>query len=135
MIRYQDNLLGVAANKLKGFFVGWINPQSPETHVEILKNSDFVILAIDDKSDNVIGFITAITDHVLCAYIPLLEVLPEYQGRKIGVELVDRMLKKLDSFYAIDLQCDPELLKFYEKFNMKQTTGMMIRNYDRQSGQ
>jgi hypothetical protein len=28
----------------------------------------------------VIGFITAVTDKVLSAYIPLLEVLPAYRG-------------------------------------------------------
>ena len=37
------------------------------------------MLARDDAG-RVVGFVTAISDGVLSAYIPLLEVLPEYQG-------------------------------------------------------
>ncbi len=38
---------------------------------------------IDDINNKVVGFITAISDGVISAYIPLLEVLPKYQNMKI----------------------------------------------------
>lgn len=82
----------------------------------------------------VVGFITAITDHVLSAYIPLLEVLPSYQGQGIGLELVQRMLEKLNSIYMVDLLCDPDLQPFYARAGMQPASGMLVRNYHQQSG-
>ena len=134
MIAYTDSVEGITPDQLDGFFVGWPNPPSPETHLRLLLNSDHVVLAVDDETENVVGFITAISDGVLAAYIPLLEVLPAYQGRGIGSELVRRMLEKLREFYAVDLMCDPELQPFYARFGMMPYSGMIIRNYERQSG-
>ena len=90
---------------------------------------------MDGDSGNVVGFVTAISDHVLCAYIPLVEVLPAYRGRGIGSELVRRMLHRLSDLYAVDLLCDAELQPFYAALGMHPATGMMMRNYERQSGQ
>jgi len=134
MITYQDTLSGISAEMLKGFFVGWPKHPSPERHFELLRQSAYVMLAKDDETGRVIGFITAITDHVLSAYIPLLEVLPEYQGKGIGKELTTRMLKKLDQFYMVDLICDPDVQPFYEKVGMSRYTCMKVRNFDRQDG-
>jgi ribosomal protein S18 acetylase RimI-like enzyme len=134
MIWYTEDLNGITAEKLKGFFVGWPNPPSSETHLTLLGHSDEIVLAIDDESGRVVGFITAHTDKVLTAYIPLLEVLPAYQGQGIGSELMRRLLAKLDHLYAIDLMCDPEVQPFYERLGMRPAAGMMIRHYDKQSG-
>jgi ribosomal protein S18 acetylase RimI-like enzyme len=133
-IEYIYSAEGITANQLHGFFVGWTNPPSPETHLELLKNSDEVVLAVDTESGNVIGFITAITDNVLAAYIPLLEVLPDYQNQQIGKTLVEKMLARLRDFYMVDLLCDADLQLFYEKFDIRRGTGMFFRNYDRQAG-
>lgn len=135
MITYRTNLNGISAEMLAGFFVGWPNPPSPETHLRMLQQAYRVVLAVDDKANRVVGFVNATGDGVLSAYIPLLEVLPEYQMLGIGAELVQRILKLLDNLYMIDLTCDKQLQKFYERFGMKPSTGMMIRNYARQSGE
>ncbi|KKW17145.1 MAG: GCN5-related N-acetyltransferase [Candidatus Magasanikbacteria bacterium GW2011_GWA2_50_22] len=119
---------------LQGFFVDWPNPPATETHLRLLKNSDMVVLAIDTKTRLVIGFITAISDRVLSCYIPFLEVLPAYQGRKMGQKLVRKMLQKLKSVYMIDLMCDKKLQGFYKRFKMQPSTGMISRNYKNQSG-
>lgn len=102
--------------------------------LEILKGSTHVVLAIDDESGHVIGFINAVGDGILAAYIPLLEVLPDFQHRKIGTELVRRMIDKLKGYYMVDLMCDDDLRPFYERFGMKPAGGMVIRNFKRQSG-
>ena len=133
MIAYTDSVENVTAENLKGFFVGWPNPPSPEMHLKLIAKSDHVVLAVDEETNNVVGFVTAISDGVLSAYIPLLEVLPAYKGRGIGKELVQRMLEKLSGLYMVDLLCDPELQPFYERFGMKPAFGMMLRNYERQS--
>ena len=134
MINYTDSPEGIGPDDLKGFFVGWPNPPSPDKHLEILIKSNAIVLAIDETTGQVVGFINAISDGVLSAYIPLLEVLPEYQKQGIGTELVRRMLSKLSGLYMVDLLCDKELQPYYERFGMKPITAMMIRNFDRQSG-
>jgi ribosomal protein S18 acetylase RimI-like enzyme len=134
-IRYTDALAGITSDQLRGgFFAGWPNPPTPETHLRLLRGSSAVVLAIDDETGDVVGFITAVSDGVLAAYIPLLEVLPAYQRQGIGAELVRRMLARLSDHYMIDLLCDPELQPFYARFGLRPATGMLARNYDRQSG-
>ena len=135
MITYTDSLVDVTVEHLQGgFFVGWPNPPSPQTHYRILANSSAILLArIADGT--VVGFITAVSDHVSCAYIPHLEVLPAYQGQGIGSELVRQILEKLRYLYMIDLVCDPPLQPFYERFGMQPVVGMVLRNYDRQAGE
>ena len=73
-------------------------------------------------------------NRILCAYIPLLEVLQGYRGHGIGSELTSRMLTKLESFYMVDLLCDPALQSFYESRGMSRTVGMMIRRCNLQAG-
>ncbi len=135
MIVYTDSLEGITADALRGgFFVGWPNPPDTETHLRLLKGSDHVLLALDDATGNAVGFVTAISDGVTCAYISHLEVLPPYQGRGIGMELMRRMLEALRELYMIDLLCDEEVQPFYARLGMRRAAGMMVRNYDRQSG-
>lgn len=134
MILYTDDLSGVTPGWLAGpYWAGWPNPPLPEDHLRILQGSYAVWLAIDDETQQVVGFINAISDGVLAAYIPLLEVVEPYQGRGIGSELVRRMLVTLDHLYQIDLMCDDDLRPFYERFGMRPSGGMIIRNYDRQN--
>ena len=133
-IVYLESADTLELNQLGGFFVGWTNPPTTATHLRLLQNSAEVVLALDQEADQVVGFVSAITDGVLTAYIPLLEVLPEYQKRGIGRELMRRMLTRLDKFYMVDLLCDAPLQPFYESVGMQPATGMLKRNYERQSG-
>ncbi len=134
MIIYTDSIGGIGPTDLRGFFVGWPNPPSPDTHLRVLAGSDHLVLARDDASGRVVGYVTAITDGVLAAYIPHLEVLPEYQGQGIGTALMRRMLATLETLYMIDLLCDEDIQPFYARLGMRPATGMMVRNYARQSG-
>lgn len=134
MITYTTSVQDLTAGQLAGFFVGWPKPPTPETHLRLLKQSDHVVLAREDGTGQVVGFITAITDQVLSAYIPLLEVLPEYQGQGIGQELVRRMVAELDGLYSVGLLCDPDVQPFYERCGMRPMTGMALINYARQAG-
>jgi len=117
MIVYSENLRNITPEMLEGFFAGWKKYPDKNIHLEILKNSDFALIAMDDNK--VVGFINAISDKILSAYIPLLEVLPEYQERGIGTELVKRMKILLKDLYMVEVVCDAELQKFYSKFRFK----------------
>ena len=134
MVTYIDSPQDITSDQLRGFFVGWPDPPSCAAHLSLLKNSACVVLAVDDAAQNVVGFVTAIADGVLAAYIPLLEVLPAYQGQGIGSELMRRMLNLLRDYYVVDLVCDPEMQPFYARLGMKPHSAMILRNYDRQSG-
>ena len=133
MITYTTTLSGVTAGQLRGgFFEGWPNPPTPETHLRILRGSSLAVLARDEG--RVVGFINALSDGVLTAYLPLLEVLPEYRGRGIGGELVRRILDALGPIYAIDLVCDESLVPYYQRMGLIAMRGMVLRHYDTQSG-
>lgn len=131
---YKKSLDGISSEMLAGFFVDWPNPPSPQTHLRLLKNSSKLVIAYDVETNQVVGFITAISDGVLSAYIPFLEVLPAFKNRGIGQELVKQMLTELNDIYMIDLCCDDGLVPYYEKFGMIKANGMLIRNYERQAG-
>ncbi len=134
MIRYITSHQEITKEMLAGFFVGWPNPPSLETHLRLLQGSTHIVLAVEDSKDRVVGFITAISDGVLSAYIPLLEVLPEYQGHGIGSELSERLLADLAHLYMVDVVCDREMVPFYARFGMKSGAAMMLRNYEHQCG-
>lgn len=133
-MQYKYNLDDISSDMLEGFFVDWPNPPSPQTHLKLLENSSKVVIAVDEQSKQVVGFITAISDGVLSAYIPFLEVLPAYKNRGIGKELIKRMLDELSNIYMIDLCCDDDLIPLYERFGMIRSNGMLVRNYKMQSG-
>ncbi|MFE6078089.1 GNAT family N-acetyltransferase [Paenibacillus sp. NPDC057886] len=134
-ISYRESLEGIGIDQLGGnFFEGWPNPPSTPTFLKLLEQSYAVELAVDEETGNVVGFIQAISDGVLSAYIPLLEVLPEYQGKGIGTDLIKRMFNRLGDLYMIDLLCDNELQGFYERQGMQKAHGMVIRHYQNQAG-
>ena len=127
MIEYVTDLSGVEPQQLAGFFVGWAKPPSTERHLDILRGSSHVVLAQD--GDRVVGFVTAISDGVISAYVPLLEVLPEYQGRGIGAELMRRLLALVGDLYMVDLCCDEDVVRFYERLGLQRwDAGMGLRN-------
>lgn len=128
MTEYKNDITGLTGGDLAEFFEGWKKKPSTAKRFNLLKNSDFVIVAYE--GNRVVGFINAVTDKTLSAYIPLLEVLPEYRKKGIGNELVKRMLEQLKDYYMIDLCCDTSLAPYYKKLGFSEVTGMIIRNYD-----
>ncbi len=129
MIEYYTDLYNITESDLEGFFVGWKAPLSCKQHYQTLENSDYKILAYDTDEERVVGFINAISDEVSFAFIPMLEVLPEFKNQGIGSELLKRVLQQLEHISNIDLTCDPDLQEFYVKFDMLKSTGMVIRKY------
>lgn len=129
MIEYYTDLHQITEKDLEGFFVGWKAPLSCEQHYQILVNSSYFVLAYDTHEQRVVGFVNALSDQVSFAFIPMIEVLPEFQNQGIGTELLKRILHQLADISNIDLTCDLELQDFYSKFGMLKSTGMVIRKY------
>jgi ribosomal protein S18 acetylase RimI-like enzyme len=127
VVTYQDDLAGVTEADLGGFFEGWPSPPSVATHLRLLRSSSHVAIARDD--DRVVGFATAISDGVLSAYIPLLEVLPSHRRQGVGCALVERLLARLTDIYMVDVVCDDGVVAFYERLGFVRGVSMMRRNY------
>ncbi len=119
----------MSAGQLTGFMQHWHQPRTPAELLKILQGSDYVVLAIDERSERVVGFVNALTDGVQAAFIPLLEVLPDYRNGGIGSELMRQVLELLDHVVAIDLTCRPEMQTFYARFGMQPSVGAVRRNY------
>ena len=128
VIYYTDDLAAVRENMLDGFFVGWPRRPSAGQHLAVLRGSYRSVVAIDDAEDRVAGFVNMISDGVLTAFIPWLEVLPAHQRQGIGSELMRRILDGTDRFYSVDLVCDAELIPYYERFGMRGLTSAMLRH-------
>lgn len=126
-ITYQNNLDGIELNMLEGFFIDWYKKPSNEKFYQILNQSTYISLAINNNQ--VVGFINAISDKILSAYIPLLEVLPEFQDQGIGKQLVIELEKQINHLYMIDICCDDNIVSFYEKIGYMKVNGMIKRNY------
>jgi ribosomal protein S18 acetylase RimI-like enzyme len=129
-ISYTNRIESISATQLKGFFVGWSDHPDPEAHLEILRGSYRAWLALE--KDKCVGFINALSDGVFYAYIPLLEVLPNYQSKGIGKKLVKLMLETLQDMYAIDIVCDDSVASFYDKLGLSRCVGMIKRNHENQ---
>jgi ribosomal protein S18 acetylase RimI-like enzyme len=127
MIDYLTNLENIKPEHLEGFFVGWKHPLSPEQLYQILRNSSYFVIAYDTEVKRVVGFVNVLSDVVNFAFIPMIEVLPAYQKRGIGTELMKRILHILSHISCIDLTCDVNMQSFYKRFGMVESNGMMIR--------
>jgi ribosomal protein S18 acetylase RimI-like enzyme len=131
VIEYREDLTTLTAEQLRGgFFEAWPSPPSPELHLAHLRGAEVAIVALDAATGQVVGFITAIGDGALTAFIPLIEVLPAYRGSGIGAELMRLVLARLGTRYSIDLVCDPDLVPFYERFGGAPGTAVLWRNRD-----
>jgi ribosomal protein S18 acetylase RimI-like enzyme len=128
VISYSTDPSGLNEADLTGFFVGWPKPPSPAQHLAVLRGSYRVVIA--RSGGEVVGFVNMISDGVLTAFIPWLEVRPSFQGRGIGTELVRRVVAEAAHLYSIDLTCDDALRPYYERLGMSALTGMGLRNRD-----
>ncbi len=129
VILYSTDSSDITEQDLCGFFVGWPSPPTPEQHLAVLRGSYRVVIAHDAASHRVVGFVNMISDGVLTAFIPWLEVVPEYQGKGIGSELMRRVLAAAEHVYSVDLTCDEQLRPYYERLGMQAITGMAIRRW------
>lgn len=68
--------------------------------------------------EKLIGYIDSVSNGVTDAYIQDLMVCPEHQGKGIGTELMNEMIKYLkeNHIYIISVVYEESLKTFYERF-------------------
>ncbi|WAL40580.1 GNAT family N-acetyltransferase [Brevibacterium sp. BRM-1] len=125
MITYETAQHAVHPAQAEGFFVGWPAPPTPEMLVRVMDASHRRVWALE--CGRPVGLANAISDGLLTAFIPWLEVLPSHQGRGIGSELLRRLVAELDDMYSIDLTCDEDLVPFYTARGFTGLAGAGVR--------
>jgi GNAT superfamily N-acetyltransferase len=91
----------------------WSSAQKPDLLLPALLASHSLVTAWD--GDRLVGLGNAISDGHLVVYYPHLLVLPEYQGRGIGTELMRRLMARYQGFHQHMLVADGRALDFYRK--------------------
>ena len=79
---------------------------------------DYLQIACYD-GDELVGFLDVVSNGVTDAYIQDVMVRPDYQGKGIGTELMNRAIQRLKAghIYMISvIYGEEELRPFYEKF-------------------
>lgn len=133
MIDYK-NCKEFKAEQLKELFqsVGWVSADYPNKLVKALANSDTVISAWD--KEKLVGLINVIDDGALTAYAHYLLVDPDYQGKGIGTELIERIkLRYKDYLYLLLIAENKGLVEFYKQRGFQVENGavpMAVMNFD-----
>ena len=94
--------------------VGW---NRMEKELSDPKLSSFYHVAAYEE-DELVGYVDCVSNGVTDAYIQDLMVKPEYQGKGVGTELMNRMIAylKANKIYMISVVFDESLKSFYERF-------------------
>lgn len=92
--------------------VGWSSGHYPEKLVLAMRNSGSVFSAwVDEK---LIGLISVMDDGVMNAYVHYLLVVPAFQSKGIGRQLVAHMKDYYSSYLRIILIAYDKEVSFYE---------------------
>lgn len=99
--------------------VDWSSGHFPDKLVTAMKGFSTVFSAWD--GDKLIGMICAMDDGVMTAYVHYLLIRPEYQGQKIGRELVSLIKDKYADYLRIVVIAYNTELSFYENCGFKKS--------------
>src|SRR4029077_1633619 len=91
----------------------WSAADKPELLHKALLASHSLVTAWDGS--RLVGLGNAISDGYLVVYYPHLLVLPDYQGRGIGTELMRRLVARYEGFHQHILFADLRSLDFSRK--------------------
>jgi GNAT superfamily N-acetyltransferase len=95
----------------------WSSAQKPTLLHKALVESHSLVTAWDGT--RLIGLGNAISDGYLVVYYPHLLVLPEYQGRGLGKELMRQLMARYEGFHQHMLVADGGALDFYRKWGFE----------------
>ncbi|HBL84476.1 MAG: hypothetical protein A2Y17_10145 [Clostridiales bacterium GWF2_38_85] len=73
------------------------------------------------NNDILVGYVDTVSNTVTDAYIQDLMVHPDYQGKGIGTELMNRIINYLKEkqIYMISVVFEEKLLGFYNRFGFQ----------------
>ncbi len=122
MISIKENVKNVKEFNLLYNLVGWGAHEDKITE-EALKNTFYTVSVYEDEK--IIGFGRLIGDEICALYIHDVIVIPEYQNKKIGTLIMNKLLEKIKEIKKVNpsLRVYLGALKgkeeFYEKFGFR----------------
>ncbi|ADG93700.1 GCN5-related N-acetyltransferase [Arcobacter nitrofigilis DSM 7299] len=95
----------------------WTNTRNKK-EIEVMLNNSQVIIGIENKNKQLIGFSRVLTDYVYKAFIFDVIIHKKYRKEKLGKLLMDTILNHpdLNSVKNFELYCLEEMKSFYEKW-------------------
>lgn len=100
--------------------VEWSSGHFPDKLVVAMRNFKTVYSAWD--GEKLIGMICAMDDGVMNAYVHYLLVRPEYQGKGVGQQLVERMKAQYKDYLRIVVVAYDKEVGFYEHCGFNRAT-------------
>jgi ribosomal protein S18 acetylase RimI-like enzyme len=125
---FLNDAHAIEPDAMSGFFEKWPDPPSADRRLAALRGSTHAIVAVHREANEAAGFITALSDGAIAAYIPLLEVRPQWRSQGLGSHLVRLMMDVLRDQYMIDIVCDDDVLPFYERLGFTSWTAAVRRD-------
>jgi len=118
-ITIKDKSQALTSVQLEDLFlsVEWSSGHYPDKLVLAMQNYETVFTAWD--GDTLVGLISAMDDGVMTAYIHYLLVRPEYQGKGVGKQLLERTKEKYKDYLRIVLVAYDKECGFYEHCGFK----------------
>ena len=105
--------------------VGWHHrTRDRERLAQMVRGSAYAVSALEGET--LVGFARAISDGAFNAYVSTVAVLPAYQRRGIGRELVRRLLDGRDHLLFV-LHATPEVHPFYLRCGFLPAPDMLRR--------
>ena len=100
MLRIEENKYNVDEFNYLYDAVGW-GAYSKEISEQALSNNIYSVSVYDD--DKIIGYGRIIGDGVIFLYIHDVMVIPEYQSKKIGTQIMNKLLEKINEIKKLIL--------------------------------
>ncbi len=91
----------------------WSSAKKPDALLAALAGSHALVTAWD--GDRLVGLGNAISDGALVVYYPHLVILPQYQHRGIGREIMRRLMDHYVGFHQHAILADGDAVGFYAK--------------------
>lgn len=139
MISIKENVNSIEEFNYLYDAVGW-GSYDEKVSEKALANTMYSVSAYDD--DKIIGYGRIIGDGICFLYIHDVMVIPKYQNKKIGSQIMNKLLEKVNQikienpYVRVYLGASKEKEKFYERFGFLTRedanlgSGMILDGFD-----
>ena len=125
-LKWINNLQTIDWNELSNLYkIAPLGDKSSELLKKVFTNSMFKYFVYDNNK--LVGVGRALADGADCSYICDVAIHPDYQGKGLGKEIIERLIDDSKEHKKIILYAVPSKKPFYAKFGFsRMKTAMAI---------